>query len=245
MAYSDILRTDTFTASDIADKIDGLIPLMQNSSYNYGGISTGSANVHAISVSQAPSAYANGQRFTFRAGYTNTATATLAVNGLSAITIFDNTTRAALVGGEITASSIYECVYYSSNFYLLNPIQGQSIVWSPTVGGFSANPTNPVFTYQKIGRLCTLFVAGGSAGTSNATTYTYTAPFAAATRTNMEWKAPLAQGFNNGAFLTVPGLAKIVSGSSTINLYTTQGEGAWTASAGKVASFTLTYETAS
>lgn len=245
MVYADLLRSPTYGQDDIADLIDGLIPNIQNQSYSYIGTTTGSASVHAGSASQAPSAYANGQLFMFRAGYTNTSTATLNVNSLGAVNIYDGNTRAALVGGEIVANGIYTVVYYSSVFYLLNPTQPQSVTWSPTVAGFSANPTGGVFTYQKIGRMCTLFISGGAAGTSNATTYTYTLPFTAATRGGMEWKASLAQGYNNGAYLTANGLMKIVSAGTVVNLYTTQGEGAWTGSGGKVASGTITYETAS
>jgi hypothetical protein len=245
MAYADILRSDTFTAGDIADKIDGLIPAIQNGTYTYGGVSTGSANVHAISTGQAPSAYANGQIFSFRAGYTNTGATTLNAHSLGAVAVQDNNTRAALVGGEIVAGSHYYVQYYSSVFYLLNPTQGASVSYTATPTGFSVNPTSQVARYFKVGRKCTVMISGGAAGTSNATTYTYPAPFAAATISNMEWKAPLAQGYNNGAYITTMGMAKIVSASSTINLYTTQAEGAWSNVNDKVASFAITYETAS
>lgn len=246
MAYADILRSATYGQDDIADLIDGLIPNIQNQSYSYIGTTTGSANAQVGDLATPPSSYSNGQLFLFNAGYTNTGSATLTADvSLGAVTIYDNDTRAALVGGEITANSMYAVVYRSSNFYLLNPTDPAASTWTPTVTGFSANPTNGVFTYQKIGRLCTLFISGGVAGTSNATTYTYSLPFTAATRTNMEWKASLAQGYNSGAYLTANGLMKIVSAGTVVNLYTTQGEGAWTGSGGKVASGTITYETAS
>lgn len=336
MAYSDILRTGTWTGTDAANLIDGLIPAMQNNTYTYGGVSTGSANVHAISTSQAPSAYANGQLFyfragytnsaattlnvnslgaiavqsgetmaaliggeiivnrlyqviyyssvfyllnpsdnegvnfyggtstgsanaqaitlpnallaykdgqlvTFRAGYTNTGSATLAVNGLSAITIYDNDTRAALVGGEITASSLYKCIYYSSNFYLLNPTSSAWTTYATTHVGFSVNPTYTMY-YKKTGRTVDLSYNVTGLGTSNATNYTITIPFTAATRAGHEWSAQLNYANNNGVATT--GFVVVASAGTTAILYNTNALN-WTASGTKGSKFGLTYEAAS
>jgi hypothetical protein len=243
MAYADILRSDSFTADDIADKIDGLIPAIQNGTYTYGGVSTGSANVHAITTGQAPSAYADGQIFSFRAGYTNTGATTLNAHALGAIAVQDNNTRAALVGGEIVAGSHYFVQYRSAVFYLLNPTPPQWTSFATTHTGFSVNPTYEMY-YLKQGRSVDLQYTRKTEGTSNATTFTITAPFTSRTITGMRWSAYLHEAVDNGSYLTGGSYATLTTGSSTIELYKAAGAN-WTNSGSKAATFAMKYEAAS
>lgn len=243
MAYADIIRSSNFTANDIADKIDGLIPAIQNGTYTYGGVSTDSANAHAISSGQAPSAYANGQIFSFRAGYTNTGATTLNVNSLGAIAVQNNDTRAALVGGEIVAGSHYYVQYYSSVFYLLNPTSPQWISWTPTLTGFSADPVNGVYYYTKQGRTVHCMVRQPNQGTSNSTSFTISAPVAARTITNAVWWSGACTCTNNSGDVTQATNASIASGASVFVVGIIGSS--WTASNGKRANFNITYEAAS
>lgn len=91
-------RTDYASAADIID---------QNLSYY---VATGAANTYAITPSPAITAYAEGQRFVFRASATNTGTSTLNVNSLGAITI-QTPDGAALAAGDIVVGGYYEVVY--------------------------------------------------------------------------------------------------------------------------------------
>jgi hypothetical protein len=243
MAYSDLLRTQTWTGTDAANLIDGLIPAVQNGTYTYGGVSTGSANAQVITTGQAPSAYANGQIFSFRAGYTNTGATTLNAHSLGAIAVQDNNTRAALVGGEIVAGSHYFVQYYSAVFYLLNPTSGAWISYTATPTGFSANPTTLAY-YKKDGRAVTVNYRTVSAGTSNATTFTVAAPFAAATITNMRWHNNVLETVNNSAQILNADVT-IGSGASVFTLRVAASATSWTASGQKYANFQIIYEAAS
>lgn len=92
---------------------------VQDSAFLWGGTSGGSANAHTISLTPAITAYTAGQRFRFIAGYTNTAGATLAVNGLAAKNIYNASTKAALLGNEIMTGALYEVVYDGTQFLLV------------------------------------------------------------------------------------------------------------------------------
>ena len=114
--------------------------------------------------------------------------------------------------------------------------------WDPAPAGFSAVPTLQVYRWTAQGRTITLAYNEGGNGTSSTTAFSATAPIAAATITNMAWRAVLGLGTDNSVTLTTPGRAAITSGSSTINLAKDMASGAWTASGGKRAIFTLVYE---
>src|SRR5689334_11629114 len=79
--------------------------------------SGGSANVQTLTYSVAPSAYVQGQRFMFIAGFSNSSTATLNVNALGAKAIQYN--GAALSGGEILSGKIVEVAYDGTQFQLV------------------------------------------------------------------------------------------------------------------------------
>lgn len=205
--------------------------------------SGGSANAQTISVGAGVTGYQDGMKVYFPIGFLNTGSATLSVNGIGAITLYDANTNGVLLGGELVVGGIAECVYYSAKIYLLNPAPVIQ-TWSPTPTGFSSIPTNTYYGYTKVGRVCTVFVRNGANGTSDATTYTIPAPFTAATITNAIWGTCLLTTTDNGTDQAVPGIAIISSGGTVFNLYKTTAGGAWTAALGKRGDFQLTYITA-
>lgn len=90
----------------------------------------GSANAQTLtsdSVAAISTAYAAGMAFVFKAGYTNSATATLNVDGVGAKTIKKGGAQAALAANDIVAGGIYFVAYEASGdcFILLNPETGQ------------------------------------------------------------------------------------------------------------------------
>jgi hypothetical protein len=113
--------------------------------------------------------------------------------------------------------------------------------YSPTVGGFSANPTSAAYTITVSGGLATVSSHPGAAGTSNATSYTLTTPIAAKTLTNGVWTTATTYAEDNGAALTTPGYASIGTAASTINIYKSINSPNWTNANSKRAYFTLTY----
>lgn len=116
----------------------------------------------------------------------------------------------------------------------------QWTTWSsPAYTGFSANPTQTL-RYLKVGRMVTVEAAvTNAAGTSNATTFTMTLPYAAA----IDVRYPVWAVDNTST--TTVGRADTAVSSTTLSLYTSIGGAAWTASGTKGVSFCFTYEATS
>lgn len=84
--------------------------------------STGSANAYVLAASRTITAYAQGDRFCFKANFTNTGAATLNVDAVGAQSIkrIDGT---ALQAGDILSGAVVDVVYDGTNFQLLSATQ--------------------------------------------------------------------------------------------------------------------------
>lgn len=95
---------------------------VQNNAFTYA-VATGT-NTIAISVTPAPTAYAAGQEFVFRAANTTTGAATLNVNSLGARNILRRDTGSgtliALTSGNIIQNGVYKVVYDGTQFQLVS-----------------------------------------------------------------------------------------------------------------------------
>ena len=100
-------------------RFDQVISQTQNSTTTWGGTSGGTANAQTLTLTPAITAYVAGQRFRFVAGFTNTAAATLNVNGVGAVSVVLSTTGGALTSNYIEAGSTYEVLHNGTNFRLL------------------------------------------------------------------------------------------------------------------------------
>lgn len=85
------------------------------------GVSAAGSDTYAITLSPAPTAYAAGQVFRFKADVANTGAATLNVNSLGAKSIL-RPDGSALANGDIAANQIVQVIYDSTNFLMLSPI---------------------------------------------------------------------------------------------------------------------------
>ena len=127
----------------------------------WGGTSTGSANAQVISPAIPVLAYAAGQKFQFKAGYTNSGATTLAVSALGTVAVQINGN--ALVGGEIITGKTYTVLLDSTStaqlqFFSETYIEG---TWAPNQGsGLTVVGASPAFSssgsYTKVGRVVTL-----------------------------------------------------------------------------------------
>lgn len=108
--------------------------------------------------------------------------------------------------------------------------------WTPTHGGFSADPT-VVAKYLLIGKLLFLSLNTTAVGTSNATTYTLTLPPGINSVTGRSQIISCGGGSNNSAGLTTAIRVQGNSGSNVLSLFTNPTGAAWTASGTKSASF--------
>lgn len=114
--------------------------------------------------------------------------------------------------------------------------------WSPSLVGFSANPTNTRYLYNIQNGFCVVHVRQATAGTSNSTDFTISTPITAATLSNGNWGVVCYQTFDNGAEQLNPGRAIVTSAGTTIIMQRNVASATWTAANGKMATFgNLTY----
>ena len=102
----------------------GKVSQIQNSSYSTLS-SVAGTNTITASLTPAPAAYANNQRFMFIAANTNTGAVTININSLGAKAIKKLGTQ-ALVSGEIVAGRFIEIIYDGTNFQLVGGASGSS-----------------------------------------------------------------------------------------------------------------------
>lgn len=119
---------------------------------------------------------------------------------------------------------------------------GENIQWVsyvPTWGGFSADPTVSVAKYALSEKFCVVVIECSGNGTSNATTLTFTIPFAAASTAF----TALAQITNSGTLSATWGLVATRVGSTTVDAYRNPQGQAWTNTGNKrINHVTLIYE---
>ena len=84
-------------------------------------VATGGGNNYALSVDAQISAYSRGQVFKFQAPFTNTSTATLAVNGLAAKNIVKNS-GATLDAGDISTNEVVVVVFDNTNMAVVSQL---------------------------------------------------------------------------------------------------------------------------
>ena len=168
--------TDTdgwYTVDASGNRKLSLNPSGQEPTIGWGGTSTGSANAQVISPVIPVLAYAAGQKFQFKAGYTNSGATTLAVSALGTVAVQINGN--ALVGGEIVSGKTYTVLLDSAStaqlqFYSESYIEG---TFTGTLTGCTSSPTVTI-NYVKIGKQITLCSTGYLTATSNAATKTIT-----------------------------------------------------------------------
>lgn len=113
--------------------------------------------------------------------------------------------------------------------------------WTPTYGGFSANPTVSQARYFQLGKLVIASIEHSAGGTSNATNHTVSLPVAA--KYGGATSAGLAICVDNGVVitLTTPRI-DFSDGSETATLYKDANAAAWTGTGSKYCNFTVVYE---
>lgn len=97
---------------------DPIVALVDNS--RVYATSGGSSNAYTLTLVPAISAYKAGQVFFFKANFTNTSAATLAVSGLAATPIKKIDGATALTGGEIVSGQLVLLQYDGTNFQMLS-----------------------------------------------------------------------------------------------------------------------------
>lgn len=220
------LADNSINLTDKASSFDGWIEVSDSWSY---------ASATTVTVpTDAATKYSVGDKIKFD----NSSTKYFYIVAIAATTL-------TLSGGTdyTVANSAISAIYYSKAETPLN--FPASFNYSPTITGFSANPTNTVYDFFIRGSWLTVSIRQSTGGTSNAATFTITAPVVAATVTNGQWQVAIPFVDDNSATLTTPGRAYISTASSTITLgKTSAADNTWTTSGTKRANFQLTYRIA-
>lgn len=155
------------------------------------------------------------------------------------VVAISSTTITVTGGSDYTLANAAITGYFS---HAESPISfPQLFNYSPTFTGFSADPTGTVAQFSIHGYDVIVYIRQPNNGTSNATSFTISAPVQAKTLTNAVWgtSGPFV---DNSAASATPGRFQISSGTSTINLFTSMTSAVWTASNGKRCVWmTLTY----
>jgi len=150
-----------------------------------------------------------------------------------------NTTVTVTGGSDYTlADAAITSPYFSK---VENP-QGFPTIfnYSPTYGGFSADPTEDMYFFIK-GKVCYVNYQTGVPGTSNANTFTISAPVVA----TGDGRAPITAATNSGALLTTaPGSNFVFIGTAnatTLRLAINSSSVGWSTSGIKRGDFQIFY----
>lgn len=197
---------------------------------------TGSANAYLLTVNGTYTALATGLRVRFKANFSNTNAATLAVTGGSALTakalrVIGSGGDRALVAGDIIANGHYDCEYDAAAngaagaWIVTNPTAlgpaGAWATYTPTIsaasGSFSSVTAAGRYSQQGKSVIGNVNVAVGASGKGTAATYFLVplpvAPLAGAGVTIAGWGAESAV---NGKALSVLTNFSVASGASLI-----------------------------
>lgn len=101
------------------------------------------------------------------------------------------------------------------------------LTWAPAPQGFSAVPTSTVYQYKIFYDTFDFIYYEGTAGTSNATTFTATAAFAPLS-TGADGVYPLGVTQDNSVLQTTPGRLVMTAGSNAMTFREDTANGAWT-----------------
>lgn len=224
-AYVDngIIAANTFAIVDISGGAT-----LDNTAFGKLHLCTGTSSNYTLTL---PTAVGNKDRSIAFKG-SSALTVTVTIDGNGGETLDGDDSR------QFTGGGIFVLLSDGANWHIVNEV-GSWIPYTPVWTGFSVDPTVTSAKFFREGKICTVKIRCNTNGTSNATTTTVTVPFNASTDLQFGLIFSLA---NNNAVSTTPGSIVTRSNSNIIDLYINLQSAAWSASNGKRASFTLTYE---
>lgn len=149
---------------------------IQSNAPAFQATDTGTANAHVIALSPAVTAYAAGQKITFKSGAASTTSSTLNVNGLGVKTIKKKNDQ-NIAAGDIESGSIVTVVYDGTNFQMTSQLatdEGLTIGGSNTQvqynnSGALAGDADFTFDGSNVSLAKALYLADGAAATPSLT----------------------------------------------------------------------------
>jgi len=171
--------------NDSARALEGIISRFNNDTN--GSISSAGTNTITLAAASTLSAYAQGDRFMFKAGGTNTGAATLNVDSVGAKAIQKR--QSALVAGDITSGDIVEVQYDGTQFQMLTP---------PKVPPGYGTGDTPQFTGIELGHATDTTLSRSAAGVLAVEGVDQVNLSASQTLTNKTLTAPTINGVVGG-----------------------------------------------
>ena len=149
---------------------------IQSNAPAFQATDTGTANAHVIALSPAVTAYAAGQKITFKSGAASTTSSTLNVNGLGVKTIKKKNDQ-NIAAGDIESGSIVTVVYDGTNFQMTSQLatdDGLTIGGSNTQvqynnSGALAGDADFTFDGSNVSLAKALYLADGAVATPSVT----------------------------------------------------------------------------
>lgn len=142
-------------------------------------------------------------------------------------------TTVTVVGNAVPNATITDNYYSKVDTPVNFP---RSFSYTPTFTGFSTDPSSLASNFIIRGNVLIWHFGASVVGTSNATTFTISAPVASYVNF---WSLILVH--DNGSWQTLPGTISAAAGGTTFSLYKTIITGIWTSSGEKSAHFTISY----
>jgi len=171
--------------------------------------------------------YASGSSFTIAADATSYLQAGLKIKCTNnSTTVYGVIASVSYSSPNTTVTLITTSDYTIANSAITNPSYSYDdnpmgcptwFNYTPTYGGYSSNPTGPVYQWSTAGRAITVKGRDVGAGTSNATTASFSLPVAAVTLTNAIWDGT-AEVVDNGTTQSAPALCRVSSAGTTASL---------------------------
>ena len=125
----------TLLADGTAKTDAATVNQIQSNGPAYQATDTGTANAHVIALSPAITAYASGQKITFKSGSASTTASTLNVNGLGTKAI-KKLHDQDIASGDIESGSIVTVVYDGTNFQMTSQLASEA------ASGFTLSATD-------------------------------------------------------------------------------------------------------
>ncbi len=187
----------------------------------------GTADVITLTLTIPIPAYVAGQEFTFIATGTNTAAATINIDGLGARNIVRPGIQANVIAGDIISGKLYKIIYTGSVFVLINCVPSV-LTWTPTIttasGSLSSTTTNCIYKVglDNLVEFEMFFDSTLSGGPSALMSFTLpvTAIAGAVSRCTFAARGNVGLVLTNGfsyLFNTTTGYIELNSGASWIN----------------------------
>jgi len=120
----------TLLADGTAKTDAATVNQIQSNGPAYQASDTGTANAHVIALSPAITAYASGQKVTFKSGAASTTASTLNVNGLG-VKAIKKLHDQDIASGDIESGSIVTVVYDGTNFQMTSQVAAAASTGAP------------------------------------------------------------------------------------------------------------------